>query len=136
MNINTANNTNSPVEVEDSNLIVYAILSSKEDLTEAVNDLILNGFNKDYISVIYHSKSNEINKHDVPSQGVQGAIIGGGSGAILGGALGLITATALAIPGGSILIAGYALSLLGGATLGGSFGGVSGALIGLGYSQR
>jgi len=67
----------------------------------------------------------------------EGAATGVGTGAILGGALGWLAGVgALAIPGlGPLIAAGPIMGALGGATVVGAVGGLTGALIGMGIPE-
>ena len=67
----------------------------------------------------------------------EGAATGAGSGAVIGGALGWLAATgALSFPTlGPLIVAGPIIATLAGIGVGGTLGGVSGALVGLGTPE-
>lgn len=67
----------------------------------------------------------------------EGAATGAGTGAVIGGALGWLAGLGtLAIPGvGPLIAAGPIMAALGGAAVGGTTGGIAGALIGMGIPE-
>jgi hypothetical protein len=75
--------------------------------------------------------------HEKHTKAPEGAVAGASSGAVIGGALGWLAGIgALAIPGiGPFVAAGPILAMLSGIGVGGTFGGVTGALIGVGIPE-
>ena len=103
-----------------------------------INNLRSAGFTGDDISVLVADKEGTRDfamEHNTKAP--EGAATGVGTGAILGGTLGWLAGIgALAIPGvGPLIAAGPIMAALGGAALGGTVGGVSGALIGMGIPE-
>ena len=75
--------------------------------------------------------------HEKHSKAPEGAVTGGSVGAVLGGALGWLAGLgSVVVPGmGAFLISGPILFALSGMAIGGTVGGVSGALIGMGIPE-
>jgi hypothetical protein len=117
-----------------------------------VQELIDNGFHRDYISVFANEQARGIYEtHDARQVGdankvSEGAGAGATGGTVLGGALGLLVgAGLLAIPGiGPVLAAGPLAAAIGstaagglvGAGIGAAAGGLLGALIGAGVPEQ
>jgi hypothetical protein len=105
---------------------------------EGVDTLKVAGFRNTDISLLF--PDNEGTKdfaHEKNSKAPEGAVTGGASGAVLGGALGWLAGIgALAIPGvGPFIAAGPIIALLGGVGVGGTVGGLAGALLGAGIPE-
>ena len=103
-----------------------------------INNLRAAGFTGNDISVLVADKEGTRDfamEHNTKAP--EGAATGVGTGAILGGTLGWLAGIgALAIPGvGPLIAAGPIMAALGGAALGGTVGGISGALIGMGIPE-
>lgn len=121
-----------------TNIAVFGIYSNRTDLENAVDILKLNGFRYTDISVL--SPVNVGTKDFAYEKGTkapEGATTGAASGAVVGGALAwLAAAGTLAIPGiGPFIAAGPIVAALAGMGVGGTVGGLGGALIGLGTPE-
>jgi len=106
------------------------------------NDIIRSlhtaGFSGNDISVLMADKEGTRDfafEHNTKAP--EGAATGAGSGAVLGGALGWLAGIgALAIPGlGPLIAAGPIMAALSGMAVGGTVGGLTGALIGMGIPE-
>ena len=120
------------------NTAVFGIYSDSLNAKEGVDTLKVAGFRSTDISVLL--PDNEGTKdfaHEKNTKAPEGAVTGGASGAVLGGALGWLAGIgALAIPGvGPFIVAGPILALLSGIGLGGTVGGLAGALVGAGIPE-
>jgi len=75
--------------------------------------------------------------HKNATKAPEGAVAGASTGAVLGGTLGLLAGIGtIALPGlGAFIAAGPVMALLSGVAIGGSAGGIAGALIGLGFPE-
>jgi len=117
---------------------VYCIATSEAQAIRIANRLRTAGFTPDDISMIYPDRDGmrELS-HDNSTKAPEGATTGAASGAVLGGALGWLAGIgALAIPGvGPLIAAGPILATLSGIAVGGTVGGLSGALVGLGIPE-
>ena len=120
------------------NKVAFGIFSSRTSLESAVDTLKLRGFRSADISALL--ASNDATRdfaHEKATKAPEGATTGVVSGAVVGGALGwLVGIGSLAIPGiGPFVAAGPILASLAGAGLGGTVGGIAGALIGFGIPE-
>jgi hypothetical protein len=117
---------------------VYCIADSEVKAIRIANRLRTAGFTPDDISMLYPDRDGvrELG-HENSTKAPEGAATGAGTGAILGGAVGWLAGIgALAIPGvGPLIAAGPILATLSGLAVGGTLGGVSGALIGAGIPE-
>ena len=103
-----------------------------------VRNLKTAGFSSNDLSVLMADKSGTKDfAHEHNTKAPEGTAAGAGTGAVLGGGLGWLAGIgALAIPGlGPFIAAGPIMAALGGAALGGTVGGVTGALIGMGIPE-
>jgi hypothetical protein len=121
-----------------SNVAVYGLYRDRPSVEEAVEALKQAGFRNTDISVLL--PDNAGNKDFAlanSTKAPEGAITGAGSGAVLGGALGWVAGIGLlAIPGlGPFIAAGPIMGLLAGVGVGGAFGSMVGALIGMGFPE-
>jgi hypothetical protein len=115
---------------------VFGIFSSKEEMEAAVEKLRDNGFSRNDISLVIPDRLE--NTQTIQSgHGKEGAAAGITTGAVLGGTLGwLIGIGAFSISGvGPFLAAGPIFAALTGAGIGGTVGGISGALLGYGIPE-
>lgn len=121
------------------NKTIVALYDDFNSATNAVKDLVYNGFSRDNISLMSADSSGEysreLNVQNIPTETAQGTGVGVGIGAVLGGIGGLLVGLgALAIPGiGPVLAGGplaSALSAIAGAGIGAAAGGLTGGLIG------
>src|SRR5262252_5841611 len=118
------------------NQAVFGIYESAEDAHSGLERLRSAGFRDVDLSVLCSQNiGNKDFAVDKSTKTPEGSMAGAGAGAILGGALGWLTgAGVLMIPGaGPLLAAGPLLSLLSG--VGGTVGGLAGALIGSGVPE-
>src|SRR4051812_29541375 len=117
---------------------VYCLTKTDEHAIRIANRLQAAGFTSSDISILTPDRGGvrELG-HENSTKAPEGAATGAGTGALLGGALGWMAGIgALAIPGvGPLIAAGPILAALSGLAIGGSVGGVSGALVGLGIPE-
>jgi hypothetical protein len=117
---------------------VFGIYSTRHGAEEAANALISAGFGMGDISVLLPENlgDRELTTQKA-TKAPEGAATGAGTGVVLGGALGLLAGIgALAIPGvGPLIAAGPIMATLAGMGVGGTVGGLAGALIGLGMPE-
>ncbi len=116
-----------------------AVFCIAEDHTQAaaiVERLRTSGFRESEISLIVRDHNGDI-EVEGNTKAPEGATTGASGGALLGGALGWMAGIgALAIPGlGPFIAAGPIMAALGGAAILGTAGGLTGGLIGLGFSE-
>jgi len=117
---------------------VFCTLKTSAEAARVVDRLKAAGFTANDISVLMpDSQGSKDFAVDNETKSPEGATIGAGTGAILGGGLGWLAGIgALAIPGvGPLIAAGPIMAALSGAALGGTVGGISGALIGMGIPE-
>ena len=117
------------------NISVFGLYSSEGAVADGVDQLRLAGFRNTDVSVLFSENSgNKDLAHEKNTKAPEGAAAGAGSGAVLGGALGWLAGIGLlAVPGlGPFIAAGPIMGLLGGIGVGGTIGGLTGALIGSG----
>ena len=120
------------------NISVFGIYSNELDTTEGIDQLKSAGFRNTDVSMLYSENAgNKDFAHEKSSKAPEGIAVGAGSGAVVGGALGWLAGIgALAIPGlGPFIAAGPIMALLSGIGVGGTVGGVTGALIGSGIPE-
>jgi hypothetical protein len=117
---------------------VFCIAPSNRQAEEIVDQLRVAGFQSDDISVLFPDRLGtrdfaHINNTKTP----EGIATGVGTGFAIGGALGWLAGIgAIAIPGiGPMIAAGPIMAALSGAAIGGTLGGVGGALIGMGIPE-
>ena len=117
---------------------VYGIANSEAQAIRIANRLRTCGFTADDISMLYPDRDGvrELGTEN-STKAPEGAATGASAGALLGGALGWMAGIgALAIPGvGPLIAAGPILATLSGLAVGGTVGGLSGALIGAGIPE-
>lgn len=117
---------------------IYCLAKTDAQAIRIANHLKTSGFSPGDISILTPDRGGvrEVG-HENSTKAPEGAAAGVGTGALLGGALGWMAGVgALAIPGvGPLIAAGPILATLTGAAVGGTVGGVSGALIGLGIPE-
>lgn len=124
------------MENEDHDRAVFCIAENRADAIAIVDRLRKSGFRPAEISFVMAEKGGDI-AVEGHTKAPEGAMAGAGGGALLGGALGWMAGIgALAIPGlGPFIAAGPIMAALGGAAIGGTTGGIGGALVGLGFSE-
>ncbi len=117
---------------------VFCIAATNKQAEEIVDQLRTSGFQSDDISVLFPDR---LGSHDFAhinnTKTPEGIATGVGAGVAVGGALGWLAGIgAIAIPGiGPMIAAGPILAALSGAAIGGTLGGVGGALIGMGIPE-
>ncbi len=118
---------------------IACIAHSRDQADRIVDRLRTGEFARDKISLVYadQDRSGEY-AVERDNQADEGAVAGAGTGAVVGGALGwLASIGTLLIPGiGPLVAAGPIAGILGGAVIGAGFGGIAGALIGMGYNEE
>ncbi len=117
---------------------VYCLTKSDAQAVRIANRLKSSGFSASDISILTPDRGGVRDLgHENSTKAPEGAATGAGTGALLGGALGWMAGIgALAIPGvGPLIAAGPILATLSGLALGGTLGGVSGALVGMGIPE-
>lgn len=117
---------------------VFGLFQTQSELEATVTQLKERGFTPGDISIVMPKGDYAQNiAHENQTKAPEGATIGATSGLVLGGALGwLIGAGALAVTGfGPLVAAGPLLAALAGASIGGTIGGIGGALIGVGIPE-
>ncbi len=121
-----------------ANSSVYGVFATYTSAEFTVGMLKNEGFRNTDISLLlpYNEGSKDFT-HVKSNKAPEGAVAGAGSGAVLGGALGWLAGIgALAIPGiGPFIAAGPIMAALAGLAVGGTVGGVGGALVGLGMPE-
>jgi len=120
------------------NTAVYGIYPDQQSVAEVVDALKHAGYRNTDISVLFPQNTGTKDfAHEKHSKMPEGAMAGASSGAILGGALGWLAGIgALAIPGiGPFVAAGPIVAMLSGIGVGGTVGGFTGALIGVGIPE-
>src|SRR6202790_2250065 len=117
---------------------VFGIYTSRDTVERASDTIVKSGFSPSDISVLLPENlgSKQIGTEKA-SKAPEGAATGATSGALLGGTLGLLAGIgALAIPGvGPLIAAGPIMAALAGMGVGGTVGGLTGALIGVGIPE-
>lgn len=117
---------------------VFCIASTNRQAESIVDQLRSNGFQSDDISVLFPDR---LGTHDFAhannTKTPEGIATGVGAGFAIGGTLGWLAGIgAIAIPGvGPMIAAGPILAFLSGAAIGGTLGGIGGALIGMGIPE-
>jgi hypothetical protein len=117
---------------------VFCVADNRTRAIQILESLRSVGFRESDCSLVI---AGEVERDEMvlegPTKAPEGATVGGGSGLLLGGALGWMAGIgALTIPGlGPLIAAGPIVAVLGGAAIGSAAGGLTGALIGLGFSE-
>jgi hypothetical protein len=117
---------------------VFCIAKTQTQAEAIVNQLKMEGFSNNDISVLFPDKSTTRDfAHEQHTKAPEGATTGGAVGMGVGAVLGWLAGIgSLAIPGvGPFIAAGPIMGALGGAAVGGATGGIIGALVGLGIPE-
>jgi len=120
------------------NTAVFGIYHTREAAEEAVDALRRASFRNTDISALFPDNTGTKDfAHEKNTKAPEGASTGAASGAVAGGVLGwLVGIGALAIPGiGPFIAAGPIVAALAGAGALGTFGGIVGALVGMGIPE-
>jgi len=120
------------------NTAVFGIFPDSVTVGEAVEALKQAGFRNTDISVLFPENTGTKDfGHERHTKAPEVAVAGASSGAIIGGALGWLAGIGvLAIPGiGPFIAAGPIMAMLSGIGVGGTIGGLTGSLIGLGIPE-
>lgn len=136
--VGTSRRFNQGFGKDSQNIAVFGIFKSRASTENAVDQLKLAGFRNADISVLMPDKDTTKEfAHEKNTKAPEGATTGASAGLVLGGAFGWLAGIgALAIPGvGPLVAAGPIMAALAGAGIGGTVGGVSGALIGFGIPE-
>ena len=118
-----------------------AVVCIAADLVAAdaiVEGLKATGFTSNEISILFPDRSGKRDLgYEKHTKAPEGASAGTCSGAILGGAVGWLTGIGiLTIPGaGPFIAAGPLMAALGGMAVGGTIGGLTGAMVGFGIPE-
>src|SRR5689334_24674892 len=121
-----------------SNKSVLCIAPSEPQASLIVDRLRNDGFSNNDISALFPDKTGTRDfAVEKGTKAPEGAATGASAGAVLGGALGWLAGIgAIAIPGvGPLIAAGPILAALSGLAVGGTVGGLSGALVGAGIPE-
>jgi len=119
-------------------MCVYGMAKSDVQAVQIANRLRACGFSPSDISILAPDRGGVRDLgHANATKAPEGAAAGASTGAILGGALGwLVGAGALTIPGvGPLVAAGPIIAALSGLAVGGTIGGFTGALVGMGIPE-
>jgi len=125
-------------ENKKGNKVVFGIFDTRMAVERAVDELKMRGFRQEDISVLLPNAEGSKNfAHEKGTKAPEGATTGAASGLVVGGTLGWLAGIGmLAIPGiGPFIAAGPLLASLAGAGIGGTVGGLGGALIGFGIPE-
>jgi hypothetical protein len=117
---------------------VFCIAKTQPQAEAIVNQLKMEGFSNNDISVLFPDKSGTKDfAHEQHTKAPEGATTGGAVGLGVGAVLGWLAGIgSLAIPGvGPFIAAGPIMGALGGAAVGGATGGIIGALVGMGIPE-
>jgi hypothetical protein len=117
---------------------VYCLIDSRQQAENIVEELKVEGFANDQISVLLpDNQSTRDFAYEQHTKAPEGAATGGVAGGVVGGVLGWLAGIgALTIPGiGPFLVAGPIVTALAGIGAGAAVGGLAGALIGLGIPE-
>ena len=120
------------------NTAAFGIYPDQVSVSHAVEALKNAGFRNTDISVLFPENTGSKDfAHEKHTKAPEGAVAGASSGAILGGALGWRAGIgALAIPGiGPFVAAGPIVAMLSGIGVGGTLGGFTVALVGVGIPE-
>ena len=120
------------------NTAVFGIYSARELVEGAVDALREAGFRNTDVSVLFPENAGTKDfAHKKGTKAPEGATAEAGAGAVLGGALGWLAGIGtLAIPGvGPLVAAGPIMAALAGVGVGGTIGGITGMLIGMGIPE-
>jgi hypothetical protein len=120
------------------NTAAFGIYHTESDMEYAIEALRSEGFRNTDVSVLFpENKGNKDFAVAKATKAPEGTATGATTGAVLGGALGWLAGIGmLAIPGiGPLVAAGPIMAALAGVGIGGSIGGLTGALIGFGVPE-
>jgi hypothetical protein len=122
----------------DKNIAVFGIYPHRASFEYALGVLKKQGFRATDVSALLQKNpgTNDLATEKV-RKGPEGTTAGASLGAVIGGALAYLAGTgALSIPTpGPLLVAGPIIATLAGIGVGGTLGGLSGALLGLGRPE-
>lgn len=116
--------------------VVFCTPEGEAKAEEVIHQLTQAGFESKDISVIVPDASGKkFLAHDLNHKSEEGAAAGAGTGAVAGGIVGWLAGVgALALPGIGH-VAGPIMAAVAGVAAGGTLGGLSGALLGLGFKE-
>src|ERR1700726_4003702 len=121
-----------------ANKAVFGLYTTRKQVENAMDEWKAQGFRNTDISVLLpENVGTKDFAHEKGTKAPEGIATGATSGAVIGGTLGWLAAIgALAIPGvGPLIAAGPIIAALTGVGVGGTVGGITGALIGLGIPE-
>ncbi|HVK88969.1 MAG TPA: hypothetical protein VM513_32840 [Kofleriaceae bacterium] len=121
----------------DTKISVVGLFHEEADMQRAIVALRAAGFTDSDISALVPDASAHPTAFEKHTKAPEGAATGGIAGVLTGGTAGLLVGLGvIAIPGlGPLLAAGPIIAALAGAGLFGTFGSVTGALIGMGIPE-
>lgn len=125
-------------KVGTQNISVLGIYANRTACENGIDGLKAAGFrNADISALLPTGDSNKEFAHEMQTKLPEGASVGSTSGMLVGGALGWLAGIgALAVPGlGMFIAAGPIMAMLAGIGVGGAVGGLTGALVGLGFPE-
>lgn len=117
-------------------ITITGIFDNQLEANRAVTELLNEGISNDDISLLMSDKTHKevFSSNDEEGEqakaGVAGAVVGGGLGALLAG---LTAVGSIVLPGSGLLMAGPLVAAWTGAGVGAALGGLSGALIRMGF---
>ena len=118
--------------------LVTGLFKARSSAERAVEDLVTHGWSRDDISLLMSdaTQGREFGLA-MATKAPEGAAAGGTIGGVLGAiAAGLVATGVLAVPGLALMAAGPIVATLAGLGAGAAAGGVTGALIGLGFPEH
>jgi hypothetical protein len=120
------------------NTAVFGLYASADVAENAVDQLLVAGFNNADISVLLpDDETTRAFAHQKHTKAPEGTATGVATGGVIGGTIGLLAGIGLlAVPGvGPLIAAGPIMGALAGLGAGGAVGGLVGALVGMGIPE-
>src|SRR6185436_8812174 len=118
--------------------LVTGLFRSRADAERAVEDLAAHGWSRDDISLLMSdaTRGREFGLA-MATKSSEGAAAGGTIGGVIGAiAAGLVATGVLAVPGLALVAAGPIVATLAGLGAGAAAGGLTGALVGMGFPEH
>lgn len=125
-------------EVRFMATLVTGLFKARSSAERAIEDLVAHGWSRDDISILMSdaTQGREFGLA-MATKAPEGAATGGTIGGVIGAvAAGLVAAGILVVPGLALVAAGPILATLAGLGAGAAAGGLTGALIGLGFPEH
>lgn len=117
---------------------VLGIVKSPDQAHQVLRELKLLGFSADDVSILFPDQGGSRDfVHERQTKAPEGAVTGASAGGLAFGTVGLLVGLgALVIPGfGPLLAVGPLFAALSTGAVGAAVGGITGALVGLGFSE-